>query len=47
LDLRRPITKPTARYGTLPQWIRFTWERKRTGADALRKAAGLSAAANR
>ena len=45
LDLRRPIYKPTAAYGHFGRsGAGFTWERT-DRADALRKAAGLSAAA--
>jgi S-adenosylmethionine synthetase len=45
LDLRRPIYKPTAAYGHFGRsGPGFTWERT-DRADALRKAAGLSAAA--
>src|SRR6266487_2432277 len=45
LDLRRPIYKPTAAYGHFgPSGPGFTWERT-DRADALRKAAGLGAAA--
>src|SRR6266478_3333953 len=45
LDLRRPIYKPTAAYGHFGRTgSGFTWERT-DRADALRKAAGLSAAA--
>ena len=44
LDLRRPIYKPTAAYGHFGRsGPGFTWERT-DRADALRKAAGLSAA---
>jgi S-adenosylmethionine synthetase len=45
LDLRRPIYKPTAAYGHFGRsGPGFTWERT-DRADALRKAAGLGAAA--
>ena len=45
LDLRRPIYKPTAAYGHFGRsGPGFTWE-KTDRADALRKAAGLGAAA--
>jgi len=45
LDLRRPIYKPTAAYGHFGRsGAGFTWERT-DRADALRKAAGLGAAA--
>src|ERR1700716_386313 len=45
LDLRRPIYKPTAAYGHFGRsGSGFTWERT-DRADALRKAAGLGAAA--
>jgi S-adenosylmethionine synthetase len=45
LDLRRPIYKPTAAYGHFGRTgPGFTWERT-DRADALRKAAGLGAAA--
>src|SRR5712692_5234424 len=45
LDLRRPIYKPTAAYGHFGRsGPGFTWERT-DRADALRKAAGLDAAA--
>lgn len=45
LDLRRPVYKPTAAYGHFGRsGPGFTWE-KTDRADALRKAAGLSAAA--
>jgi len=45
LDLRRPIYKPTAAYGHFGRTgPGFTWERA-DRADALRKAAGLGAAA--
>jgi S-adenosylmethionine synthetase len=45
LDLRRPIYKATAAYGHFGRSVRgFTWERT-DRADALRKAAGLGAAA--
>jgi S-adenosylmethionine synthetase len=45
LDLRRPIYKATAAYGHFGRSGRgFTWERT-DRADALRKAAGLGAAA--
>src|SRR6266850_430886 len=45
LDLRRPIYKPTAAYGHFGRTgSGFTWERT-DRADALRKAAGLGAAA--
>jgi S-adenosylmethionine synthetase len=46
LDLRRPIYKPTAAYGHFGRTgPGFTWERT-DRADALRKAAGLGAAAS-
>src|SRR5207248_6503773 len=46
LDLRRPIYKPTAAYGHFGRsGPGFTWERA-DRADALRKAAGLGAAAS-
>jgi S-adenosylmethionine synthetase len=45
LDLRRPVYKPTAAYGHFGRsGPGFTWE-KTDRADALRKAAGLGAAA--
>ena len=45
LDLRRPVYKPTAAYGHFGRsGAGFTWE-KTDRADALRKAAGLGAAA--
>jgi S-adenosylmethionine synthetase len=45
LDLRRPIYKATAAYGHFGRsGAGFTWERT-DRADALRKAAGLGAAA--
>jgi S-adenosylmethionine synthetase len=45
LDLRRPVYKPTAAYGHFGRsGPGFTWE-KTDRADALRKAAGVSAAA--
>ncbi len=45
LDLRRPIYKATAAYGHFGRsGPSFTWERT-DRADALRKGAGLSAAA--
>src|SRR5204863_4966453 len=45
LDLRRPIYKPTAAYGHFGRsGPGFSWERT-DRADALRKAAGLGAAA--
>lgn len=45
LDLRRPVYKPTAAYGHFGRTgAGFTWE-KTDRADALRKAAGLGAAA--
>ena len=45
LNLRRPIYKPTAAYGHFGRsGPGFSWERT-DRADALRKAAGLSAAA--
>jgi S-adenosylmethionine synthetase len=45
LDLRRPVYKPTAAYGHFGRsGPGFTWE-KTDHADALRKAAGLSAVA--